>query len=279
MRAAMLGLVLMATFTTAAPPQTSQTRGAEQVPSLDPPGQVSVLPLFLVPAGAAAPTGEQKQALERHLQICRLRYDEMLGMREGFRVAPGEPRVVRSQKSLADLHNLPEDSAPEIVATLLAEYKVNRFTCPYIFVTVVMNAKEDWPAGGGRPLNGGFNTGGGIVILSSRALDASRNFQSTLQHEIGHSFGLPHVDAYGHDMGRSPSLMSYNPKHHTNGFLRGRARQAGARGAAGSCPQPASVPRAHFRSPARRSRGLPACRPGIDPADDHSGPTPLRPGR
>jgi hypothetical protein len=82
-----------------------------------------------------------------------------------------------------------------------------------------MNSKEDWPAGGGRPLNGGFNTGGGIVILSSRGLDASRNFQSTLQHEIGHGFGMPHVDAYGHDMGTSPSLMSYNPKHHTNGFL------------------------------------------------------------
>jgi hypothetical protein len=216
----MLSLVLMATFTTAAPPQTSRTRGAEQGPSLDPPAQVSVLPLFLIPAEAAAPTGEQKQALERHLEICRSRYAEMLGTREGFRIAPWEPRVIRSRKSLADLHSLPEDSAPEIVATLLAEFKVNRFTCPYIFVTVVMNAKEDWPAGGGRPLNGGFNTGGGIVILSSRGLDASRNFQSTLQHEIGHGFGLPHVDAYGHDMGISPSLMSYNPKHHTNGFLR-----------------------------------------------------------
>ena len=89
MRAAMLGLVLMATFTTAAPLQTSRTRGAEQGPSLDPPGQVSVFPLFLVPAGAAAPTGEQKQTLERHLQICRSLYAEMLGTREGFRVAPG----------------------------------------------------------------------------------------------------------------------------------------------------------------------------------------------
>ena len=165
MRAEMLSLVLMTTFTTAAAPQTSRTREAEQGTSLDPPGQVSVLPLFLVPAGSAAPTGEQKQALKRHLQICRSRYAVVLGTREGFTVAPGEPKVIRSRKSLADLHTLPEDSAPEIVATLLAEYKVNRFTCPYIFVTVVMNAQEDWPAGGGRPLNGGFNTGGGIVIL------------------------------------------------------------------------------------------------------------------
>jgi hypothetical protein len=104
------------------------------------------------------------------------------------------------------------------VATLLGELKVNRFTCPYVFLAVLMNAKKNWPAGGGRPLNGGFNTGGGIVVVSSHGLDASPNFQSTLQHEIGHGFGLPHVSAYGHDMGDSPSLMSYNPKHHTRGF-------------------------------------------------------------
>jgi hypothetical protein len=81
-----------------------------------------------------------------------------------------------------------------------------------------MNPQQDWPAGGGRPLNGGFDTGGGIVILSSRGLDATAHFQSTLQHELGHGFGLPHVSAYRYDMGTSPSLMSYNPRHHTDGF-------------------------------------------------------------
>ena len=213
-----MSLVLMAMLTTSAAAQPSRKRPAEPGISLDPPEQASVLPLFLVPAGETAPSVEQKKALEKHLEICRRRYAEMLGTREGFRVAPEAPKFVRSAKSLAELHNLPEDSAPEIVATLLAEHKVNRFTCPYIFLAVVMNPKEDWPAGGGRPLNGGFNTGGGIVIVSSRGLDASPNFQSTLQHEIGHGFGLPHVDAYGHEMGNSPSLMSYNPEHHTNGF-------------------------------------------------------------
>jgi len=47
----------------------------------------------------------------------------------------------------------------------------------------------------------------------------SKNFQSTLQHEPGHAFGMLHVNAYGRDMKRNESIMSYNPNHHT-GFLR-----------------------------------------------------------
>jgi len=39
-----------------------------------------------------------------------------------------------------------------------------------------------------------------------------------LRHELGHSFGLPHVDVYGYDMKSNDSTMPYNPKHHTNGF-------------------------------------------------------------
>jgi hypothetical protein len=213
-----LGLVLIAMLSTSVAAQPSRKRVPERAPSIEPPEQVSVLPIFLVPAGGPSPTDSQTRALEKHLEICRKRYAEMLGIRDGFRLAPGRPKVVRSRKTLAELHALPEDAAPETVATLLAELKFNRFTCPYILVTVIMNPKENWPAGGGRPLNGGFNTGGGIVILSSNGLDASPNFQSTLQHEVGHGFGLPHVDAYRYDMGNNNSIMSYNPKHHTHGF-------------------------------------------------------------
>jgi hypothetical protein len=81
-----------------------------------------------------------------------------------------------------------------------------------------MNPKDDFPNGGGRSLNGGFNTGGGIVELSSYALDKIPNVQSTIQHELAHSFGLPHVDVYGYDMKSNDSIMSYNPKHHTKAF-------------------------------------------------------------
>jgi hypothetical protein len=218
MRFVNMGLVLIAMLATSVAAQPPRQGVSEGGPSIDPPEQISVVPIFLVPAGGPFPTDSQTRALEKHLEICRKRYAEMLGISDGFRMAPGRPRVVRSRKTLAELRTLPEDAAPEIVATLLAELRFNRFTCPYILVTVIMNPKEIWPAGGGRPLNGGFNTGGGIVILSSNGLDASSNFQSTLQHEVGHGFGLPHADAYRYDMRANASIMSYNPKHHTNGL-------------------------------------------------------------
>jgi hypothetical protein len=83
---------------------------------------------------------------------------------------------------------------------------------------VVINPKDDFPVGGGRPLNGGIDTGGGVVQLSTFAMDKKPNFQSTLQHELGHAFGLPHVDVYGYDMKSNESIMSYNRKHHTREF-------------------------------------------------------------
>jgi hypothetical protein len=218
MRAPILGVVMLAALALPASGQAPHGRGAKSVQALDPPERVSVLPLFFVPAGESAPTEAQKQALGRHLEVCRKRYAQMLGNRDGFVVAPGGPKVIRSRRTLAQLRELPEDAAPEVVATLLAEFKANRYNCPHVFLAVVMNPQQDWPAGGGRPLNGGFDTGGGIVVLSSRGLDASSHFQSTLQHELGHGFGLPHVSAYQYGMGTSPSLMSYNPKHHTDGF-------------------------------------------------------------
>ena len=109
----MLSLVLIEALTTSLAAQTSRKRSAERRPSLEPPAQVSVLPVFLVPAGEKAPSGPQKLTLEKHLEVCRKRYAEMLGNREGFRVAPGGPKVVRSRKTLAELRTLPEDSAPK----------------------------------------------------------------------------------------------------------------------------------------------------------------------
>jgi hypothetical protein len=192
--------------------------GADSGPSLEPAQSLEVLPVFYVPKGERPPSAAQKESLADHLKLCRSRYRTMLGGRDTFPIAEGAPRVVRSNATLTELKALPEDAAPHIAADLLAEYKFNRFDCPYVYVAVVMNPKANWPAGGARPLNGGFNTGGGIVILSSSGLDGSPNFQSTLQHEIGHGFGLLHVDAYDYDMGTNASIMSYNPAHHTNGL-------------------------------------------------------------
>ncbi len=142
----------------------------------------------------------------------------MLRGRDNFITADGPPLIHRSRIGLAELRAAPESGAPCLTGELLAASQTNRFNCPYVFVIVVMNPHDDFPVGGGRPLNGGYNTGGGIVILSSFALDQFPHFQSTLQHEVGHAFGLPHVDVYGHDMKTDDSIMSYNSAHHARGM-------------------------------------------------------------
>ena len=174
--------------------------------------------MFFLPRGGPEPTPEQKKALSDHLTWCQTRYNEMLTGLDTFSLEKGTPLIHRSRTSLTELKAAPEMGAPRITGELLSATKTSRLDCPYIFVAVVMNPADNFPAGGGRPFNGGFNTGGGIVVLSSFALEKLPNFQSTLEHELGHAFGLPHIDAYGQDMTASASIMSYNPAHHTRGM-------------------------------------------------------------
>ena len=156
-------------------------------------------------------------ALLKYVQIAQSRYKEML-LDEGTFSVDEETLVLGLTHSISFYRNRPEDGVPEMTGEVLDQLQVSRFSCPWIFVMVVMNPTVDFPPGGGRPLNGGINTGGGVVVMSSSALDSSPNFESTLQHELGHAFGLPHVDSYGRDMQNDSSLMSYNPKHHTRGY-------------------------------------------------------------
>jgi hypothetical protein len=182
------------------------------------PRLVKVLPVFFVPKGESPPSEDQTKRLVKHLKWSQQRYKELLLDRDTFALAEAGPRVYESTRGLAFYRDKPEDTAGHLVDELLTESKATRFNCPYVLLVVVMNPRDDFPAGGGRPLNGGINTGGGVIQLSSFALDRVPNFQSTLQHELGHSFGLPHVDVYNYDMKSNDSLMSYNPKHHTKGF-------------------------------------------------------------
>jgi hypothetical protein len=193
------------------------TAGAVRAENAIPPRSVAVLPVFFVPKGEREPSAEEEGILMRHLQWSRTRYRELLG--DTFAIAEPQPRVYHSDRDLDYYRAQPEGSAPQFVSELAKAYGYNRYTCPYVMVVVFMNSVDDYPGGGGgRPINGGLNTGGGIVILASCYVKSAPNFQSTLQHELGHAFGLPHVDVYGIDMMTNRSFMSYNPGHHTNGF-------------------------------------------------------------
>ena len=185
---------------------------------LQPPKEVKVLPVFFVAKGEASPTKQQTANLEKHIAWTQKRYKQMLKGRDTFALAAERPQVYVAEHDADYYRSQPEGAAPQMADELLRHYKYNRYNCPLVFAAVFMNSREDFPVGGARPFNGGINTGGGIVEVSSYGLDKCPNFQSTLQHELGHAFGLPHVDAYGYSMLANPSIMSYNPAHHTNGF-------------------------------------------------------------
>lgn len=184
--------------------------------------KVKVLPVFFVPSDMSDPTKEQKQNLLRHLTITQEKYKELLSDRDTFQIST-PPLVYNSPNNLQYLRKSTDMGGAKIATELLDHLNVTRDNLPYVMFVVVMNTQDRFPAGGGRPINGGHNSGGGIVVMSSFELDnlVSKeicSFQSTLQHELGHGFGLVHVDSYGYDMKTSDSIMSYNPNHHWNNF-------------------------------------------------------------
>jgi hypothetical protein len=182
------------------------------------PRSVKVLPVFFVTKGEAAPTEEQSKKLMKHVEWSQKRYKELLRDQDTFAIAEEKPRVYQSGRPLAFFREQKDGAAPHLADELLAEWKLTRYSCPYVMLVVVMNPKDHFPVGGAQPLNGGINTGGGIIQMSTYAMDTLKNFQSTLEHELGHSFGLPHVDVYGYDMTTNESFMSYNQKHLTKDF-------------------------------------------------------------
>lgn len=180
-----------------------------------PPARVTVRPVFFVPRGAPEPAAAERARFVRHLMWARERYHALVGTTFALDTTPV---AVAGREPAAFYRAQTEDGVPDITAELLDRFRVSRFANPWIFAIVVMNSADDWPPGGGRPINGGFNSGGGVVVISSYALNRLPNVQSTLRHELGHAFGLPHVDVYGRSMTADSSLMSYNPAHHTAGF-------------------------------------------------------------
>ena len=158
------------------------------------------------------------ELFRKHLELAKERFRAMLKNRDTFDLSP-TTAVYRSQNSLNFFKSKQERLGDFVTVELLDYFHVDRHTCPYVFAVVLMNPHDNVPAGGGIPLNAGYNTGGGILEMASYRLDTGDSFQNTLEHELGHAFGLPHVgEAYRHDMQTSPSIMSYNPRKNWKGF-------------------------------------------------------------
>jgi hypothetical protein len=181
--------------------------------------KIEVLPIFFVPADETQPSGELADLLMQHLQVAQDRYEVLMKQRDTFEIRSGGVLTYQALNSL-DFYRSQSDSAygHYIVAELLDYLDTDRHHCNFILLVIVVNSVDQYPAGGGMPINGGFNTGGGYVEMSSYRLANGPAFQSTLQHELGHAFGLPHSSSYGFSMDDHISIMSYNTGHWWTGL-------------------------------------------------------------
>src|ERR1017187_10089885 len=135
------------------------------------PQRVQVMPIFLVPSDQADPTADQTNRFMQHILWAQARYLEMLSNRTTFTLATNVPVVVKGQMTLAQYQQQPEGGAPTYVSELLNYFHYTRFNCPYIFAIILVDPQFDFPTGGGRTLNQGWNTGSGMLMMSSWNLD------------------------------------------------------------------------------------------------------------
>lgn len=181
--------------------------------------RLEVLPVFFVPQGVSFPDyQDQNNRIRQHLLWAQTRYKEMLGQRPTFKIADTGSITYQGTRPDTYYKSFADRGAAAYLEELLPYLGYTRFNCPYIFLVIYIDYTTNFPLAGGRTLNGGINTGGGVIIMSGADLKFSPIFQSTLQHELGHAFSLPHVDSYGYNMNTNASIMSYNPTHQTNFF-------------------------------------------------------------
>jgi len=193
-----------------------------------------------------------RQNLSVHLHMARRKYAAMLrnpvtgASRGTFRLASWNHATGHAGPVGATNHLIQPVIAqsPHGVSTIASAYarKNYRFlrpvldavgckqsTCPFVFVVAVMGDPIS-PAGGQR-FNHGYNNGGGWLVLNflgdvvkAGAPGSQVTLQSTLLHELGHAFGLPHIADYCEianaltcllrlSEAGSSSIMSYNEKN------------------------------------------------------------------
>lgn len=183
------------------------------------PALIHVKPVFFVPKNEQPPTQQQLTKLSKHLKITQKWYKRMLLDRDTFGLVKGKPQVIDGDYTLDEYLEKYDNIALQVTSEILTKLNLTRFNCPYLFFIVLMQSNKDSPGPSGVPFNGGTNNGPGLVITTSYRLDTYSSIQGTIQHELGHSFGLMHTAVYGYDMNTNPSIMSRgNTSIKHNGF-------------------------------------------------------------
>jgi hypothetical protein len=197
------------------------------------PGPRSVVqPVLFLPRDASLSPAERTHALallRDHVALSQDKYRALLGTT----FEASAPSVVQSAEPYVTFvphANNAGARVDRIGAELLAKRGEDRYSSNAVFAVVFVRPTANGSLGealpgGGLPFNGSGNTGGGYLELDYASLisDTPYPFQSSLEHELGHAFGLPHADCHGYDLANDPSMMSYNRAHWTRGLTKSPA--------------------------------------------------------
>jgi hypothetical protein len=185
---------------------------------------ISVLPVIFIPSDCNWITQYDidlySYLVYAHLELCQKHYKSLL-LTDTFKISDDPILIYRAKhkddyylEAIRAEHKGP-GAAQLIAKELLDASHETRYNCKHVFLTVYVRSSARPTGtmhGGGRTFNGAPNTGGGCVEMELASLLRGDyyNFQSALNHEIGHAFGLLHPDAYGYDLHKNESNMSYN---------------------------------------------------------------------
>jgi hypothetical protein len=212
------------------------------------PGQLTVQPLILVASDAPALSAADNQRFMQAFTTVILRYQTMMKYRATFNITPfinADPQnpipVVNDPNHTVAFYDGTSDGyANESFQAAIAYtglrdrgYPYTRYDNPYVYL-ILGWGQGNTPGGvdttGGVSMNGGINSGGGATVIKSTGFwtKSPDKLVSTIEHELGHTFGLLHSwdsqyaaagapDEPNYNWCTGLSIMSYNSLHWTHG--------------------------------------------------------------